>query len=116
MKKLIYLICTLGIVLTGCKKFDPSDIWDNINSLDKRVTALEKLCKEMNTNISSLQTLVKALEKNDYITNVSPVTNNGEVIGYTISFVLRHLLQFLQSSLPPSPSPAPTQIRIGCGN
>ena len=87
MKRIILLICSICLLAGGCKKFDPSELWENINSLDKRVTALEKLCKEMNTNISALQTLVEALEKNDYITNVSPVQNNGEVIGYTISFV-----------------------------
>ena len=40
----------------------------------------------MNTNITALQTIVEALEKNDYITNVSPVRKDGEVIGYNISF------------------------------
>ena len=40
----------------------------------------------MNTNITALQTIVEALEKRDYITNVSPVRKDGEVIGYTISF------------------------------
>ena len=40
----------------------------------------------MNTNISSLQTIVNALQENDYITNVSPVRKDGEVIGYTITF------------------------------
>ena len=40
----------------------------------------------MNTNINALQTLVEALEKRDYVTNVSPVRKDGEVIGYTISF------------------------------
>ena len=40
----------------------------------------------MNTNITALQTIVEALEKNDYITNVSPVRKDGEVIGYTITF------------------------------
>ena len=40
----------------------------------------------MNTNITALQTIVEALEKNDYITNVSPVRKDGEIIGYTISF------------------------------
>ena len=40
----------------------------------------------MNTNISSLQSIVNALQKNDYITNVSPVRKDGEEIGYTITF------------------------------
>ena len=40
----------------------------------------------MNTNISSLQSIVNALQKNDYITNVSPVRKDGAEIGYTITF------------------------------
>ena len=54
--------------------------------LEKRVAKLEELCKQMNTNISSLQSIVNALQKNDYITNVSPVRKDGEVVGYTITF------------------------------
>lgn len=40
----------------------------------------------MNSNISSLQTIVKALQENDYVTNVVKVVENGEEVGYTISF------------------------------
>ncbi len=40
----------------------------------------------MNTNISSLQTIVGALQQNDYVTGVAPVMKNGETIGYTITF------------------------------
>lgn len=83
---LVSIFLALGLILTGCTEYDHSDLWDNINSLDTRVTALEKLCKEMNTNIDALQGLVDALERRDYITNVSPVQNDGENVGYTISF------------------------------
>ena len=40
----------------------------------------------MNTNISSLQTIVTALQKNDYVTNVTPIMQNGKEVGYTITF------------------------------
>ena len=40
----------------------------------------------MNSNISAMQTLVNALNENNYITSVSPVVENGQTIGYTISF------------------------------
>ena len=86
MRKIILLILSLCTAFSACQKFDDTDIWDSINSLDKRVEALEKLCREMNTNIDALQSLVKALENQDYITNVSPINDNGKVIGYTISF------------------------------
>ena len=69
-----------------CSKFDDTEIWDKLNDHESRITALEELCKQMNTNINALQTLVEALEKRDYITNVSPVREDGVVVGYTISF------------------------------
>lgn len=40
----------------------------------------------MNTNISSLKTIVEALQKNDYVTSVTPVTEDGKEVGYTITF------------------------------
>lgn len=94
MKKLLTLIAiALAVVVSSCSKFDDSAIWDKLNEQEqtlndheKRIAALEELCKQMNTNINALQTLVEALEKRDYITNVSPVRKDGEVIGYTISF------------------------------
>ena len=94
MKKLLTLIAiVLAVGVSSCSKFDDSAIWDKLNEQEqtlndheKRIAALEELCKQMNTNIDALQTLVEALEKRDYITNVSPVRKDGEVIGYTISF------------------------------
>ena len=48
--------------------------------------ALQRLCNETNTNLSALQTIVTALQNNDYITSVDPLTENGKVVGYTIKF------------------------------
>ena len=94
MKKLLTLIAiALAVMVSSCSKFDDSAIWDKLNEQEqtlndheKRIAALEELCKQMNTNINALQTLVEALEKRDYITNVSPVREDGVVVGYTISF------------------------------
>ena len=83
MKKISLLLLTLTICFfTACH----DDIWNAIDDLDGRVTKLEELCKEMNTNITSLQTIVNVLQSNDYITGVVEVTKNGEIIGYTITF------------------------------
>ena len=41
----------------------------------------------MNTNITSLQLIVEALQGNDYVTGVTPVVENGKTIGYTITFI-----------------------------
>ena len=83
MKKLNLLLLTLTVCFfTACHK----DIWAELENLDQRVTKLEELCKEMNTNITSLQTIVSVLQSNDFITGIVEIKKNGEVIGYTITF------------------------------
>ena len=83
MKKLPLLLLSVTLcVFSACH----NDIWDAIDGLDSRVTKLEELCKEMNTNITSLQTIVSVLQSNDFITGVVEIKKDGEVIGYTITF------------------------------
>lgn len=86
--KRLFTLCAIvmAVAVSSCSKFDDTEIWDKLNDHESRITALEELCKQMNTNIDALQTIVEALEKRDYVTNVSPVRKDGEVIGYTISF------------------------------
>lgn len=94
MKKLFTILAfLLAMCVSSCNEFDDSAIWDKlfeheeaIKDHEQRIAKLEELCKQMNTNISALQTIVEALEKSDYITNVSPIENGGEVVGYTITF------------------------------
>ena len=83
MKKLHLLLLSVTLCLfSACH----DKLWDAIDGLDARVTKLEELCKEMNTNITSLQTIVDVLQSNDYITGIVEIKKNGEVIGYTITF------------------------------
>ncbi len=89
---LLSVVLATTLAFTSCQ-FDDSDIWDKLNEYgesirdhEQRISALEELCKQMNTNIEALQALVDVLKKRDYVTNVSEVRSNGEVIGYTISF------------------------------
>ena len=85
MKRLLTLL--LASVLFGCgESYDDSALTGRVDDLENRVAKLEELCKQMNTNISSLQTLVNALQNKDCITSVVPITKDGETIGYTISF------------------------------
>ena len=63
-----------------------TDFNGRLTNLEERVSKLEKLCAEMNTNISSLQGIVSALQNQDYITAVNELTSDGKVIGYTINF------------------------------
>ena len=86
MKKLFTILSIIAICLSSCS-YDDTDLSNRVENLENRVTALEKLCKEMNSNISALQTIVEALQNNDYVTGVTHVEENGKVVGYTITFV-----------------------------
>lgn len=73
------------VALTSCK-YDDDDLWNSVHGLENRVAKLEELCKQMNTNISSLQTIVTALQNNVYVTGTTPLMKDGKEIGYTITF------------------------------
>lgn len=88
MKKII--LCALILfVAMSCSKFDDSAIWKSLKEHEERISMLETLCNQLNTNILSLQTIVAALQNNDYITNVAPINSNGVQIGFTITFAKR---------------------------
>ena len=80
MKKI--LIFLSAITLANCSdSYDDSKLWDSVNGLENRVTKLEELCKQMNTNISSLQEIVTALQKNESIKSVATLPDGS---GYLI--------------------------------
>lgn len=80
-----YFACQFLIASCG-DDYDDSFLVSRVDNLESRVQKLEELCKQMNTNISSLQVLVAVLQNNDYITGVIPVKQGDEILGYTISF------------------------------
>ena len=81
MKSLLsLLLCSL--LLFGCSdKYDDSALRNDLNDLENRVAKLEELCKQMNTNISSLQKIVEALQDNLSISKVEQISD-----GYIIHF------------------------------
>ena len=71
-----------GLLLFGCSdKYDDSALRNDLNDLENRVAKLEELCKQMNTNISSLQKIVDALQDNLSISRVEQISD-----GYIIHF------------------------------
>lgn len=79
------LACLL--TASGCSdKYDDSALSGRVERLEERVERLEELCRQMNTNIASLQALVAALEKDDRIVAVTPIVKDGATVGYTITF------------------------------
>ena len=47
---------------------------------------LRTLCNQMNTNMASLQSIIEALQNNDYIVSCTPLMKESVQIGYTITF------------------------------
>ena len=79
MKKIftLLMIAMVGFALTGCRQ----RIWDELDELDNRVTALEEIAKKMNSDIAAIQTILNAIQNNVFVTNVITTPD-----GYTIQF------------------------------
>ena len=81
------LMCVSTLVFSSCSdEYDDSELRADIEDLENRVAALEAWQKSVNSDIQSLQSLVKALEEKNFITDVTPVKENGIEVGYTITF------------------------------
>lgn len=81
MKKILPIIAAIAL-LASCHQA----IWDKLNDHEARITRLEQMCNQFNTNINALQVLVNAIEQRDYIKEVVPLTENNLIVGYTITF------------------------------
>ena len=79
-----FLFLTVLFLIPGCNEgYDDSELTGRVENLENKVQKLEE---QMNSNISSLQSIMEALENNDYITSITPIMEDGKEIGYTISF------------------------------
>ena len=85
MKMKHYLsAAVLALAFTTCgDDYDDTALWNQVNDNTNRIEALETWQKQVNNNIAALQQL---LNTTDYITSVTPVTEDGKETGYTISF------------------------------
>jgi len=88
MKRLFTLFTGLCVMLlAGCNdEYDDSALVKRLDDFEQRLERLERLCNDINTNLGSMQTIVTALDRGDYITSVEPLTENGSMVGYTIRF------------------------------
>lgn len=87
MKTLKLTTAILGLaslLFIGCEQYDDSALTGRVDDLEGRVTELETLVAQLNTNIASLQTLVEAVEGQDRITSVTPMTEGDG--GFIVTF------------------------------
>ena len=84
MRKGILLIFTVLATLVGCGQYDDSELKSDINDLKSRMAALEKQCKNLNENLTSLQAIVDAIQKQDGIVSVTDLPDGQ---GYSVKFV-----------------------------
>ena len=82
-RMLCALLCA-GFVVAGC--YDDSALQKQLQDHESRLKELERLTAQQNANISSLQTIITALQDKDYVTSVAPINEGDEVVGYTITF------------------------------
>ena len=77
-------VISAGVSIAGC--YDDTAVLSRLEQQAARLAALDKTCSDLNTNIASLQKIIEALQKNDYVTSVTPVKEDGKVVGYTLAF------------------------------
>lgn len=86
MKRFLFLSFAV-VLLFGCGgDYDDSALLDRMNGLEERVAKLEELCKQLNADVAALQNLLEAVQASDFVTGITPVEQNGEIVGYVISF------------------------------
>lgn len=81
---LYFLMCVCALGLHSCDDYDDTWLKETVEDLEDRVSNLEEWQKSVNTNISSLQNIIKALENKDYVTGVTPLEDGT---GYIITFL-----------------------------
>ena len=83
MNRTFQMLSLVGVLFlaVSCNKYDDSDLWSKVNSIDQRVTDIENALSQMNQNISAISTTLNALKNNVYVTNVKEIAD-----GYVITF------------------------------
>ena len=81
---LCLLLLCIGLAVSGC--YDDSALKTQLSDHEQRLDSLELICARLNTNCEALETVMAALDANDYVTAVAPVLEENRIIGYTITF------------------------------
>lgn len=82
MKKyLLMMLVVLTGIVSSCK-FDDEELWDSVDDLANRVSAMETLTKQMNSDIAAMQAIVTAVENQVAVSDVEKLTD-GYILHFT---------------------------------
>lgn len=81
MKVKNFLVWVLLLICTVSCKYDDGEIWDKVNSLDDRLTAIEGQLNQLNSDIESVSTIANAVQNNVFVSKVEETSE-----GYRINF------------------------------
>ena len=65
MRRRILVTILMAVLAASTVSCDKYALKSEVDELENRVSKLETLCQQMNSNISALQTIVQALEGQD---------------------------------------------------
>lgn len=71
----------LAVCMISCDEYDDSELWDKVNSLDNRVTSIEEQLEQLNKDISTIDYMLRALDRRLYVANVV-----AQKDGYELTF------------------------------
>ena len=84
MKRYIVIALSAALLLASCTRLD--EIQTKLDEMEQRLESVEEYCSDLNREILALQDLINALQEREHIVSVSPISENGEIIGQTIRF------------------------------
>ena len=83
MKKLFTILFATLIAAVSCQH---EDIWEELRDHEQRIEQLEKLCRELNSNVAAVQAALTAVQDNDHVTEVMKIMENGVEVGFSLTF------------------------------
>ncbi|MBR5499589.1 MAG: hypothetical protein IKV75_05460, partial [Bacteroidales bacterium] len=78
MKKFLTIIIAI-LTAISCSNLD--DVWAELRDHEERIERLETECLRLNSNIEAVQTVLKALQSNDYVTDIVKIMEDGVEVG-----------------------------------
>lgn len=86
MRRLLHIFVFVLATAASCSPYDDTAVLEQLRDHEERIQKLEVLCAQLNSNMEAIQTILAALESNDYVTDIVKMMEDGAEIGYSISF------------------------------